>query len=245
MAAFRKARDLGAPGIELDIHLSAASGGGPGALVVSHDGHFGRTAPGSSIPGGRTIEEMSWEEIRQIDVGSFFGPEFRGERAPLLEEVLREYCPGMYIDIELKSGGAGDLESIQILPLRLAELLRSLGPDIERSVTVSSFNPLSIAAFRRAASRTPIPTAVIWSDGPQIPRPLRHGFGRHIARCDYLKPDSREVSASLGRLARREGRPLVPWTVDDPEEARRVLDLGAEGIITNRPQDFLNLFSGR
>jgi glycerophosphoryl diester phosphodiesterase len=227
MAAFRKARELGVPGLELDIHVCAT-----GELVVAHDDNFLRTAPSGANAGGRDIEELPLNEIRAVDVGSFFDPAFAGERPPLLEEILEEFCPALYIDIELKSDKVlGDR-----LPGLAAEKLRSFGKAVEGAVTVSSFNPFSIAAFKRAAPR--IPTAIIYGESEEVPRILRRGFGRHIAACAYVKPNHRLVNqANFSRIAVREKRPMVPWTVDDPAAALAMLRQGCEGIISNRPQD--------
>jgi glycerophosphoryl diester phosphodiesterase len=242
MAAFRKAREVGAPGIELDIHICRT-----GELVVAHDDTFRRTAPEGANGRGQPIEELDFGEIRELDVGSAFspgdvqgvpapgGPGFAGEHPPLLEQVLEEFCPGMYIDIELKTRKTGG----DPLPARAADLLRRLGDRVLGSVTVSSFNPYSILAFKKLCPR--VPTAIIWSADKGIPFPLRHGFGRFIARCDYLKPIHSQVSGfSRFRFSTLEGRPLVPWTVDDPRLARQLLEKGCAGIISNRPQDLLS-----
>jgi glycerophosphoryl diester phosphodiesterase len=226
MAAFTLARDLGSPGLELDIHPCAG-----GELVVVHDDTFVRTAPEYN-GGGRRVEELSLKEIRGIEVGAFFGPAFRGEYPPLLEEVVETFCPAMYIDIELKTGKIKD----DPLPALAAEKLRSFGRRIMGSLTVSSFNPFALAAFKGLCPE--IPTAIIWCVDPGLPFALRRGFGRFISRCDYLKPRHTELGRlSLLRLGIPPGRPLIPWTVDTPEAAARMLALGCPGIITNRPQD--------
>jgi glycerophosphoryl diester phosphodiesterase len=227
LAAFRRARELGIPGLELDIHVCAT-----GELVVAHDDNFLRTAPSGTNAGGLNIEELPLNEIRAVDVGTFFDPAFGGERPPLLEEVLEEFCPALYIDIELKSNKVlGDR-----LPGLAAEKLRSFGKAVEEAVTVSSFNPFSIAAFKRAAPH--IPTAIIYGESEDVPRILRRGFGRHIAACDYVKPNYLLVTqASFSRIAVREKRPMVPWTVDDPAAALAMLRRGCDGIVSNRPQD--------
>jgi glycerophosphoryl diester phosphodiesterase len=231
MAAYRKAREFGVPGIELDVHLSAPEAGSEGALVVAHDDTFTRTAPPGANGSDRGIGEMSLAEIRVIDVGSFFGPAFSGERPPLLKEVLEEFCPAMYIDIELKSG-----KTVRDpLPRLVAEMLRHMGPKIEEAVTISSFNPLCIWAFKTYNPR--IPAAAIWCDDPEVPRICRRGFGRIIARCDYVKPVHLQLNRSFRSRMAREGRPIVPWTIDDPALAEKALSLGCEGIISNRPQD--------
>ena len=231
LAAFTKARELGAPGIELDVHLCAT-----GELVVAHDDTFRRTAPPGANGGGRPLEELSLREIRAIDVGSFFDPRFSAERPPLLAETLEEFCPGMYIDIELKSRKIGD----DPLPGRTAELLRAFGERVLSSVTVSSFNPFSIRAFK--AHCPGVPTAIIWNSGKELSPLLRRGFGKVIAACDYLKP----VHLQAGRFFRFPGkvlerRPVVPWTVDDRARAQELLAQGCTGIISNRPQDMAGL----
>jgi glycerophosphoryl diester phosphodiesterase len=232
MAAYRNARELGSPGIELDVHLCKASSGSL-ALVVAHDDTFVRTAPPDANGRGRKVEELTLEEIRAIDVGSFFGPGFSGERPPLLEEVLEEFCPGMYIDIELKTRKVKD----DPLPGLVAAKLKAMGKDTEQSVTISSFNPFSLSAFKKAAPR--IPTAVIYCVDTEVPRILHRGLGRFIAGCDYAKPIHLQVNR-LSRfcIAALEKRPLVPWTIDDPALGERMLKLGCAGIITNCPQKF-------
>ena len=259
LAAFRKARECGAPGIELDIHATA-----DGKLAVAHDDDFLRTAPPDHNGGGKKIETLTWDEIRLIDVGSFFGPRWSAERPPLLEEVLEECCPAMYVDIELKSRKTRN----DPLPLLVANKLRALGPAAAGAVTVSSFNPFCLAAFKkawrgtrrsagsRAGSRRgsaagalpDIPTAVIFCVDRELPWILRRGFGRFLSHCDYLKP----IHTQAGPLSRLrwtviEGRPVIPWTVDDRTLAARLLAPGpagipgCEGIITNRPQDMAGL----
>ncbi|GHV79904.1 glycerophosphoryl diester phosphodiesterase [Spirochaetia bacterium] len=210
MVAFRLARDLGAPGLELDVHVCAT-----GELVVAHDDTLN----------GRDIGELTLAEIRRIDVGS-------GERPPLLEDVLEEFCPGIYIDIELKSRKIRN----DPLPGPVAETLRSFGDRTKNAVTVSSFNPFCLAAFKRLCPQCS--AAIIWSADSEVPFILRYGLGRFLASCDYVKPVYTQVSPrSYRRIACGEGRPLVPWVLDDPVTARRMLDMGCEGIITNRPQD--------
>lgn len=226
MAAFKKARETGAPGIELDVHVCAS-----GELVVAHDDTFQRTAGDR-----RAIEALSFQEIKTIDVGSFFAPGFSGERPPLLDDVLEACCPEMYLDIELKTRKTKN----DPLPGLLARKIHQWGDRAEKAVAVSSFNPFAIRAFKQLCPR--IPAAIIWSADPEVPPLLRRGFGRLISHCDYLKPECRQVNRfSHFRLSVMEKRPIVPWTVDDPVVAAKMLRIGCWGIITNRPQDMGSL----
>ena len=242
-AAFKKARETGAPGIELDVHATA-----DGRLVVAHDDTFLRTAPADNNGNGKKLEELTGAEIGRIDVGSFFDPAFSNERPPFLEDVLEEFCPGMYVDIELKSRKTKD----DPLPELLAEKIASFGGKTAAAVTVSSFNPVCLVSFRKACRSRGvserIPTAVIFCVDKELPWPLHRGFGRFIAGCDYLKPKYSQVTAfSRFRWAGIEKRPIVPWTVDDSSAAEALLRPGpagipgCEGIVTNRPQDMTGL----
>ena len=232
MAAFKKARECGAPGIELDIHATL-----DGKLVVVHDDTFIRTALPGNNGNGKKPEELRFDEIQHIDIGSFFDPKYSNERPPLLENVLEEFCPAMYIDIELKSKKTKD----DPLPLLLAEKLKSLGKNIYDAVSVSSFNPFCLKTLKKELND--IPTAVIWCGDPEVPPILRHGFGRILSSCDYLKPIHKKVNAfSMFRFSVLEKRPVIPWTADDPALARRLIDMGCEGIITNRPHEMSFLF---
>jgi glycerophosphoryl diester phosphodiesterase len=220
MAAFRKAKEFALPGIELDIHLCAS-----GELVVAHDDTFLRTANDA-----RNIEDLTYEEIRSIDVGSFFHASFKNERVSLLEEVLEEFCPGMYIDIELKTRKT----SHDFLPEAAAKVLKSFGEKINQSITISSFNPFCLRAFKKYAPN--IPTALIWSNDEEVPLILRQGQGRLIAGCDYLKPEHAQV-----KRARRfiKHGPIIPWTIDDGDLAKQMMTFGVEGIISNKPQELI------
>jgi glycerophosphoryl diester phosphodiesterase len=226
MASFRKAREIGAPGIELDIHITR-----DGKLAVAHDDNFKRTAGD-----GRIIEDMSYDEIKTVDTGAFFSPAFKGEHPPLMEEVLETFCPALYIDIELKTRKTKD----DPLPGLLAELLKKFGEKVSASLTVSSFNPFAVKAFKKLCPT--VPTAVIYCVSKDVPFILRRGFGRVISGCDYLKPIHKlATSFSRFRFTTLEKRPLVPWTIDDRQIAEKMLALGCAGIISNKPQDMTEL----
>ncbi len=236
MASFRLAAEVGAPGIELDIHLCAS-----GELVVVHDDNLKRTTGLD-----KRVEEATLDEIRALDAGSWFGKEFAGERIPLLAEVLDEFVPGVYIDVELKSRSRGR----DPLPGAFARFLRKREATLRLNspeagelwdwITVSSFNPLTLAAFKKEAAE--YATSVIWCDDDELPAYLRRGEGRWIARCDYLKPIYKKATALSRALLSGIGRrPMVPWTVDDPELAAALIKGGCAGVITNRPQDLVGV----
>ena len=91
MAAFRHALELGADGVEFDVHTTS-----DGALVVFHDELLHRTSSGSWSPCQHDLGC-----IRSLDAGSWFDPRFEGEPIPLLEEVLG--LPTVEFELELKA----------------------------------------------------------------------------------------------------------------------------------------------
>lgn len=227
MAAFRRAIEAGSQGIELDIHCCAT-----GELVVIHDKSLFRTTGLN-----KKVEETPLDELKNLDAGSWFSPAFANEHIPTLEEVLDEFGGKVALDIEIKS--------IRIrkdpIPIRLADTLHKRG--LSRSVVVSSFNPLALAAFKKAAWE--FATAIIWSRHPSVPFFLQHGQGSWLSGCDFLKPSYKKVSTlSLAIQALTGGRPFVPWTIDNIELAKKFVRKGCKGIITNTPQDIIPALAG-
>lgn len=220
MAAFRLAKEKGIPGVELDIHLTA-----DGKLVVIHDHSTKRVAPGTDL----NLEASTVADLKKIDIGSWKGEQFKAERPPLLSELFEELGRDLYFDVEIKSGTSED----RGLEAALVKVLADHGMDAS-NVIVSSFNPFAIKRFKALCPT--VPTAIIYCIDAGVPWYLRRGEGRWIAGADVLKPKYTQTTAaglSWGRLI--FGRKVIPWTIDDPAEAARVLSIGCDGVISNAP----------
>ena len=215
LAAFEKAIELGADGVELDVHLSA-----DGVPVVIHDFTVDAITDGS----GR-VAELTLTQLKQLDAGSSFDPAFGGERVPTLEEVLKHIGNRVLLNIELKTTSLCD----KGLEQAVITLVEHHGL-IER-VLLSSFNPFALRRAKRIAPH--IPAGLLHA--PDLPLPLRQAWLAflvpHEARHpEYLMVDSRYIAR-----ARQHGHRVHAWTVDDPEEMHRLIDVGVDGIITNVP----------
>lgn len=230
MAAFKKVKELGIPGVELDVHLTKS-----GELVVIHDESVKRTGrlyDGKTVQDApdKDVERMTWEEVRQYDFGISFSPEFAGERIPLLADVLELLGPETYVDIEIK------IDTMNVKPVTektyevLQEELRKHPENPDRFL-VSSFNPLAVRYFAKLCST--IPVSLIYDSNPEAPFYIRGGRGKLFCNPDVLKPCWKDY-----RAAKKES---WVWTVDSTEIARGMLDKGATGLISNRPQDLLPL----
>jgi glycerophosphoryl diester phosphodiesterase len=225
LASFRKARDAGIPGIELDVHLTA-----DGKLAVIHDYDAVRVA---SSP--LEMERATWKEVAALDIGSWMGAEWKGQRVLELGELLEEFGETFYYDIELKTRVAADYGLESTVASRLRDAFASK-PGLSGRVLVSSFNPLSLARFKYLAPA--MPTASIWAGDAEVPAYLRHGEGRWLGKVDVLKPHFSKVRRLSSIRWRRFGRyPVIPWTIDDAQSAARVLALGCAGLVSNRPHE--------
>lgn len=215
LAAFRKAHEMGADGIELDVMLSA-----DGVPVVIHDSTVDRTTNGS----GR-VRELTLDQLRELDAGGRFASQFSGEPIPTLAEVLDAFGSALRINIELKSASTGD----DGLEARVVELLRarSLG----RSIVFSSFNPLSLWRAKRLAPE--IRRGLLYA--PDMPVYLSRAWAAPFLGLDAVHPEGRMVDAGYVRWAHGKGYHVNVWTVNEPPEMLRLIELGVDVLITDRP----------
>jgi glycerophosphoryl diester phosphodiesterase len=218
MAAFRGARAAGAQIIELDVNYSRDD-----TVIVSHDLTAERFTDGHGA-----YREMTIEQIKRIDAGVRKGPQFAGERIPTLAEVLDWTLQNpIRLCIEVK----GDtFEHYMRAGELTVDLLRR--HDHLRWVTLTSFSPECIRAMKAREPR------LSWGLDPDEHRPhtpwelcaqaLECGANFLLHRHDTLTAEAVDE-------AHQHGFAVWTWTVDDPTEMRRLISIGADAIMTNRP----------
>ncbi|MGC3997567.1 MAG: glycerophosphodiester phosphodiesterase [Anaeromyxobacter sp.] len=213
LAAFRLALAQGADGVELDVWRCAT-----GEVVVIHDEDARRTAGAPmSVPGSPLAA------LRTLDVGAWKGAAWRGERIPLLAEVL-EALPGAVVNVELKSRGRDPgLASAAAAVIRDARA--------GERVIVSSFDFRLLAAFRAAAPELPL--GLLFDDSRSWR--LRVALGLRWLRPAAVHPDRRLVTPARAQAWRARGLAMNVWTVDDGPELERLCALKAGAVIANDP----------
>lgn len=179
-------------------------------LVVIHDDTVDRTTNGS----GR-VADMTLEEIRALDAGE-------GEKVPTLSEVLDAFGGKLLINIELKNYTS----IFDTLPVEVSKLIESYG--LIEDVLISSFNPFNISRVRR---RIPDAKLGLITQPGQAQRWIWRFF-----EYDSLHPHFTDVDAILVSALHARNRKVNVWTVDDPQEIKRLVDLQVDGIITNDPK---------
>ena len=215
LAAFEKAVELGADGIEFDVHLSA-----DGVPVVIHDFTVDGTTDGS----GR-VANLTLAQLKQLDAGSSFDPAFADQRIPTLKEVLETFGSRLLLNIELKSFNLSDngLEQAVIAQIRQH--------DLNSRAIISSFNPVSLRRVKKIAPH--IPVGLLYA--LNLPLPLRLAWLAPLFPHEARHPERTMVNARYVAWARRHGYRVNVWTVNDPDEMCRLVGLGVDSIITDVP----------
>jgi glycerophosphoryl diester phosphodiesterase len=222
VAAFRLAVELGSPGVECDVHLTA-----DGEVIVIHDATVDRTTNGSGEVAARTFQAL-----RALDAGAWFGSRFAGERLPTLDETLA-ICHGKSrLFLEIKRGGGAPL-----VEASLAAVERAAGTD----VAIISFGPDEVEQVARARPDLPLGFLI------GKPHVAQHGVAAmaEMARrlgATFISPQHDVVDDAFVKEAHGADLPISVWTVDEPERMRVLADLGVDAITTNRPDLALNLF---
>lgn len=214
LPAFRLALAQGADGIELDVWRCAT-----GEVVVVHDEELSRLS-GTPL----RVPDSPLAALRALDVGAWKGERFRGERIPLLAEVL-EALPGAIVNVELKSRGGRDLA----LATAAADVIERAGAGSR--VVVSSFDWRLLAAFRLAspdvASGLLFEETYAWR--------IRTYLGIRALRPAAVHPERALATDARIRGWAARGLAVNVWTVDEPAEASRLARAGAAALITNVP----------
>jgi glycerophosphoryl diester phosphodiesterase len=215
MPAFQHAVDLGYTYLETDVHATS-----DGVLVAFHDADLARTC---GRPG--RIDSLPWREVSAARVNGT-------EPIPLFEDLIGAFPEARFnIDCKANSGLAALIASLKRLDCldrvclggfndqRLRRLRREFGDRL-----CSSFGPVQMASLRT---------------GARVP------FGGQLAQVPVRVGRVEVVTPGTVARAHRRGYHVHVWTIDDPGEMTRLLDLGVDGIMTDRPQVLREVLSAR
>ena len=207
LASFRRAGEERADFVELDVQESS-----DGVVLVAHDRDLMKVAR-SPLQIWSSLEQ----QLREVDIGTYFSAEFKDERVPTLAEALA-VCKGVSrMIIELKDYGKS-----QQLEQRVVELVEAAG--MQNDIVTMSLNRRMVEKMKRLRPE--------WKAGllaaKTVGEPSRLPF-------DFLAVESRVATRSFIRAAHAANKPVYVWTVNDPQRMIRMIGLGVDGLITDRP----------
>jgi len=206
LRAIEEARRQGADAVEIDVRACKS-----GEIVVLHDPDLRRLADDP-----RHVADLPWSSLKSVDLG--------GDRAPLLADVADlARSLGLGLNVEIKH----DLPDRRAVIAPVAKLLAAYRRSLDS--IVSSFDPTTLTLFRAASPEVCVAQLIHES--------TYHDWAFRLARA--LRTGGVHVEQTLAVRARCapflvDGFVNV-WTVNDPSEARRVFELGADAVITDVP----------
>ena len=228
LEAYRLAVEAGVGGLELDVHMTR-----DGEIVVMHDDDVDRLTDGTGL-----VREKSLQELKSLDAGYRFSQDggntfpYRGAglRVPKLEEVFQQF-PDTPINLDIKEDQTGAKEAV----------LRTIAEnDVEDRTFVASQKHRVIKGFRKLSGGSVSTSTSQFEVGVflalsrlRLERLLRPGYAALQVPTSYRGVEI--VTPRFVEAAHNLGVRVDVWTIDDPEEVHRLLDLGVDVVMTNRP----------
>jgi glycerophosphoryl diester phosphodiesterase len=207
LSAMRKAIESGADYAEMDVQLTA-----DGKVVLLHDRDLKRVAGDP-----RRLDELSFDEVRRLDVGSWFDPAFSSERVPTLAEVIK-LCRGkIRLNIELKF-----FRPDRRLVQEVVEIVRDQNFESDCLITSLNYDALVEVKQRDPHLRTGVIVAHALGDISRLEADVLS------VRADFLTDE-------LLRSAHRKGKEVHVWTVNEAPQMFRLMKRGVDNIITSDP----------
>ncbi|PYZ94995.1 hypothetical protein CR194_05620 [Salipaludibacillus keqinensis] len=221
MVSFEAALNAGADGLEFDVQLTKDQ-----VPVVIHDETVNRTTNGKGW-----VKDLSYEELKTLDAGSWFDSTFSHATIPSLEELFQWASHNsMALNLELKSG----LIRYQGIEKIVVDLIHTY--HLEKRVIISSFNHYSLVEVHRL--NPSIETAILFMEGLYEPWKYAKGIGASSLHC-YLPVAVPELIQG----AADAGTPVRPFTVNEEAHMRGLMRGGCAAIITDWPEKAVQIRS--
>ncbi|QKX50907.1 glycerophosphodiester phosphodiesterase [Planococcus glaciei] len=216
MGAFQKGFEMKADYIEIDVQMTK-----DGELVVIHDTTVDRTTNGTGKVGS-----LTFEEIRQLDAGSWFSESYAGEKVPTFEEVIDAFRGKVGILIELKAP-----ELYPGMEKKIADALmeRNMHLSNNGKVILQSFNHESMKKSKELLPNLPHGVLV----GAGWKNVTEEQLAQFAAYADYFNPTMSIVTDELVSDVHEAEMKIYPYTSRTQEQALRLFDLNVDGIITD------------
>ncbi len=223
LAGLRRAHRLGLGWVEFDVKLTA-----DGVPILMHDALLDRTTDGKG-----PVAELSFQAIRALDAGAWFGPEFAGERVPGFHEAIDLLLShGMAANVEIKACPGRERETGEVV----ARVLADRWPADRPPPLLSSFSEEALEAAQAAVPD--LPRGLLVKHPPDDWRARLDRLGCVTFHCSHRDLDAAAVSA-----VREAGFPMLVYTVNEAERASQLFGWGVDCICSDRPELILPLVS--
>lgn len=217
LLAFDHALDLDIDAIEFDVHMTK-----DGELVITHDDRIDRCSNGTGW-----VRDLTFEELRRLDFGSWKAPEFAGTRIPTFTELLdlvEQKRPGLYLCVELKEDDCECAKKV----IRELERRNYIG-----NCSIISFKP-GMLYYAKGLNENVFPHGFIFES--ELNMPDKQEYLKLVRRVGiYVK----EVSKSFSAKLHARGIEIDSWAADNEEDLKLMLDSDVDTITSNAPDKII------
>ena len=225
LAAVRQGIAMGGDLIEVDVQRTK-----DGELVLIHDTNLARTTDAERLFPGRApwnVSDFTYAELLRLDAGSWKSSEHKGEKVPTLAEaieVIRHSPSGLLLEIKAPERYPG-------IEADVAAVMRACPGYVDSAVAadqlvVESFNYASMRLYKELE-----PSVTVGLLG----RPTLEQLPELATWADQVNPQHKSVEAAYVAAVHRVGMDCLVWTVNSVANMHRAINIGVNGVITNRP----------
>jgi len=229
LAAFELAIELGTDALELDLRQTKDS-----VLVVLHDADVDRTTSGSG-----NVQNFTFDELQQLDAGSWYDERFSHEKIPSLQEVIDLLDDTTLIIIELKEGN----ETYPGIEENVVSIVKQ--NEIESQTILKSFDPNVLERLRVIEPDIPLlyvyTLRIPWL-GMIVDRGVTFDSVYDLD-VEYLQPHRFFLSQSFVEDAQSKGFKIISWGVNSTEAINESIEFGVDGIETDYSEKVLRLIN--
>lgn len=215
LESIKTAADLGATWVELDVKLTKDD-----VAIIFHDDELDRTTNGSGL-----VMETTYEDIKQLEAGSWFADSFTGIKIPTLEETLELLIDlNLGLNLEIKPCAGREIQTAEAA----LDILSRYWDDTDK---------LLISSFSHVSLETAMEMAPEWHRGLLLDDEWPENWGE---LAEYLeaatiningnKVDREQVEAVIDL-----GKPVLAYTINDPQRFRTLQSWGVDGVFTDVP----------
>ncbi|MQY13857.1 Glycerophosphodiester phosphodiesterase [Streptomyces sp. RB5] len=198
-----------------------------GRLVVMHDEGLGRTTDVEDVFPGRApyrVRDFTLREIKRLDAGSWFSPQFAGERVPTLGEFVGRIGRRSGLLLEIKDLGV-EQDIARELKRRPGYLTQAVA---ERKLIIQSFRVSSVRAIHKLLPEVPV--AILYGV-----KPTDAALVEAASWADHINPRKDLTDRKLIDRVHDLGMRIAPYSLDTGQEMRKFLAMDVDGVITDNP----------
>jgi glycerophosphoryl diester phosphodiesterase len=221
LAAVRRAVEMHADAVEIDVRQTRDS-----QIVAMHDEDVNRTTNGNGYIGDLTLQEL-----KQLDAGTWFSTNYKDERVPTLQEVIDVLDSTTMLIVELKEG----TETSPDIEQRVVDIVKN--NHLGQRVILKSFDREVLSRIRAYAPEIPLLYVYVFAI-PLLNLTVDHGISAgDLLELDveYLQPHKIFLTQSFISSAKEKGYKVIAWDVKTETNMKDIIALGVDGIETDYP----------